>query len=92
MRYATYKTLERLYQNQEVSANTNLQCSTTRITNEISALRNTFKVDIVTQRKLLENKKWYGSYKLVKTEKNLKRVRAILEECSNLYEAKSCKN
>lgn len=78
MRGAVIITLKALYESKEVTANKSIECNTTRITNEISILRNDFNVDIITDRINTKNKKWYGSYRLVRTEENLKRVKEIL--------------
>ena len=90
MRYAVYKTLTALYDGKEVTATKSLECNTTRITNEISTLRNIYGVEIITDRISLENAKWYGSYRLVRTDKNLRKVREILGENSNSNETIIC--
>ena len=92
MRSAVIVTLQALYDGKEVTANKSLECSTTRITNEISTLRTDLGIDIITDRVATNNHKWYGSYRLVRTSENLKKVRAILEIYSNLDEVKICKN
>ena len=89
MRGAIITTLKALYEAKEVTANKSLECGTTRITNEISTLRNDFKIDIITDRINTKNKKWYGSYRLVRTDENLKKVRSILEIYSKTNETKS---
>ena len=78
MRGAVITTLKALYEEKEVTANKSIECNTTQITNEISTLRNDFNVDIITDRINTKNQKWYGSYRLVRTEENLKRVKGIL--------------
>lgn len=92
MRDAIITTLKALYEGREVTANKSLECNTTRITNEISSLRNIFRIDIVTDRVNIEKNKWYGSYRLARTSKNLKKVRAILGICSTQDEAKVSQN
>lgn len=86
MRGAVITTLKALYEGKEITANKSLECDTTRITNEISTLRNDLGIDIITDRINLENKKWYGSYRLVRTDENLKKVRDILKIYSNSNE------
>lgn len=87
MRGAVITTLKALYEGKEITANKSLECNTTRITNEISTIRNDLGIDIITDRINLENKKWYGSYRLVRTDNNLNKVRDILQICSKLNEA-----
>lgn len=87
MRGAVITTLKALYEGKEITANKSLECNTTRITNEISTLRNDLGIDIITDRINLENKKWYGSYRLVRRDNNLKKVRDILQICSKSNEA-----
>lgn len=84
MRTAIITTLKALYDIKEVTANKSLECDTTRITNEISTLRNDFEIDIITDRITTKNKKWYGSYRLVRTDENIPKVKKIL----NLYSSK----
>lgn len=91
MRDAIITTLKALYDGKEVTANKSLECNTTRITNEITALRNDLEIDIITDRINIKNKKWYGSYRLVRTDENLKKVRDILAIYSKINEAKSSK-
>jgi len=79
MRRAIITTLQALYESKEVTANKSQECESTRISNEISTLRNTLSVDIITDRVETDNHKWYGSYRLIRTEENLKKVRAILK-------------
>ena len=78
MRGAVTATLQALYKSREVTANKGKECSTTRITNEISTLRNVLGIDIITDRVETENRKWYGSYRLIRTKENLEKVRVIL--------------
>ena len=78
MRGAIITTLKALYEGKEVTANKSLECNTTRITNEITTLRNDLGIDIITDRINLENRKWYGSYRLVRTDENMQKVRDIL--------------
>lgn len=92
MRSAIVVTLKTLYEGREVSASKSLECNTTRVTNEISTLRNSFKIDIITDRINTENQKWYGSYRLVGSDENLKKVRAMLKTYSNQDEVKTRKN
>ena len=87
MRGAVITTLKALYEGKEITANKSLECNTTRITSEISTLRNDLGIDIITDRINLENKKWYGSYRLVRRDNNLKKVRDILQICSKSNEA-----
>lgn len=79
MRTAVILTLKALYEGKEVTANKSLEFDTTRITNEISTLRNDLGVDIITDRIKTKNKKWYGSYRLIRSNGNLKRVQEILD-------------
>lgn len=79
MRGAVIATLQALYDGKSVTANKSLECGTTRITNEISTLRNGLNIDIITDRVETENHKWYGSYRLIRTSENLEKVRVILE-------------
>ena len=83
MRTAIITTLKALYDKKEVTANKSLECDTTRITNEISTLRNYFEIDIITDRITTKNKKWYGSYRLVRTDENIQKVKKILNLCSS---------
>ena len=92
MRNAVIRTLKALYSEKEVTAINSIEYNSTRTTNEISILRNFLGVLIVTDRVSLENKKWYGSYRLIRTNENLKKVRNILKKYSNQDEAKKCKN
>ncbi len=78
MRGAVTSTLQALYDGKEVTASKSLECSTTRITNEISTLRNGLGIDIITDRIETKNRKWYGRYRLIRTEENLEKVRVIL--------------
>lgn len=87
MRGAVIATLKALYERKEVTANKGKECSTTRITNEISTLRNILEIDIITDRVETENRKWYGSYRLIRTEENLEKVRVILGLHSNQDES-----
>ena len=88
MRGAIITTLKALYEGKEVTANKSLECNTTRITNEITTLRNDLGIDVITDRINLENKKWYGSYRLVRTDENLTKVREILAIYSKEDKAK----
>jgi len=82
MRDAVYNTLKALYETKEVAVNKQLEYATTRISNIIGILRNDFNIDIITDRINTKNKKWYGSYRLVRTDKNLKIVREMLDKYS----------
>lgn len=88
MRAAVIVTLQALYKAREVTANKSLEYNTTRITNEISTLRNEFGIAIITDRVTTDNGKWYGSYRLTRTKKNLQKVRDILSKYSKENEAK----
>jgi len=79
MRTAVITTLKALLDGNEVTANKSIACDTTRITNEISTLRNDLGIDIITDRIPTINKKWYGSYRLVRTNENLKKVKSLLD-------------
>jgi len=92
MRGAVIVTLQALYEGKEVTAEKSLECLTTRITNEISTLRNDFNVDIITDRVPTKKKKWYGSYRLVRSEENLQKVREILAIYSTNNEADKGEN
>ena len=87
MRGAVITTLQALNDGKEVTAEKSLLCNTTRITNEISILRNDLDIDIITDRVPTKNKKWFGSYRLVKSEENLTKVREILAIYSTSNEA-----
>ena len=78
MRGAVIATLQALYDSKEVTARKSLEYDTTRISNEITTLRNGLGIDIITDRVETESRKWYGSYRLIRTEENLERVRVIL--------------
>ena len=79
MRGAVIATLKALYEGKKVTALNSGQHKTTRITNEISTLRNELGIDIITDRINTDNGKWYGSYRLIRTPENLERVKRILE-------------
>ena len=91
MRNSIITILKALYEAKEVTTNKNIVHNTTLVTNDISFLRNVLNVDIITDRIGIEHLKWYGSYRLVKTNQNLKQVRAILGIYSKHYEIKVCK-
>ena len=78
MRRAIITTLQSLYDGKEVTASKSIECDTTRISNEISTLRNGLDIDIITDRIDTENGKWYGSYRLIRTKENLEKVRVLL--------------
>ncbi len=78
MRGAEKTTLQALYDGKLMTANNSIEYGTTRITNEISRLRNTFDIAIEMKRNNTTNNKWYGSYHLIRNEKNLEKVRDIL--------------
>jgi len=82
MRGATIATLKALNESKEVTAGNSLKFGTTRITNEITKLRNELGIDIITDRVETKNSKWYGSYRLNRTTENLEKVRVILEHYS----------
>ena len=92
MRGAVTATLKALYERKEVTANKGKECSTTRITNEISTLRNVLGIDIITDRVETENRKWYGSYRLIRTKENLEKVRVILGLHSKQDEVQKSQN
>lgn len=92
MRSAVITTLQALYDGKEVTAGKSLQCNTTRITNEISTLRNDFGVDIITDKVITEGRSWFGSYRLIRSEANLKKVREILAIYSTSNEANKGKD
>lgn len=92
MRPAVLKTLKGLYEGKKVTALTCGQFDSTRITNEITVLRNSLGIDIITDRVQKDHKKWYGSYRLVRTEDNLKIVKALLEAYSNEKKATQGEN
>lgn len=83
MRPAVIETLKGLYEGKKVTALNCGQFDSTRITNEITVLRNSLGIDIITDRVPTDSKKWYGSYRLVRTQDNLKRVKALLEAYSD---------
>lgn len=83
MRMAVINTLDALFTGKEVTASKCLEFNTTRITNEISILRNDLKIDIITDRVNAKDTKWYGSYRLIRSKDNLERVKKILETYSN---------
>lgn len=87
MRTAVISTLKALYAGKEVTAYKGSKYKTTRISNEISILRNDLGIDIITDRVKTSSNKWYGSYRLIRSEDNLKRVQKILsaykKDCSN---------
>jgi len=91
MRSAVIITLQALYECKEVTAKNSIECDTTRVSNEILTLRNTLGVEIATDRITTINRKWYGSYRLIRTDENLKKVREILEKYSNSNETSMCK-
>lgn len=51
---------------------------TTRITNEISYIRNTLNIEVITDIVRKPNARPYGKYRLKRSEKNLKKVKKIL--------------
>ena len=92
MRGAVIATLQALYDGKEVTADKSLECGTTRITNEISTLRNALGIDIITDRVETETKKWYGSYRLIRNDENLKKVSVVLGLHSETDEAQESRN
>ncbi len=83
MNKAVIATLQALLAGKEVTALNSGKYYSTRITNEISTLRNKLGVDIITERIVTKNNRWYGSYRLVKTTDNLKKAKKILSSHSN---------
>jgi hypothetical protein len=92
MRGAVITTLKALYEGKKVTATQSIKCDTTRITNEISTLRNVLGIDIITDRINTKDRKWFGSYRLIRTKENLKRVRALLEQHSKKDEVQKSQN
>lgn len=84
MRTAVIITLKSLFDRKEVTANKSIECNSTRITNEISTLRNDLGIDIIMDRIPIKNKKWYGSYRLVNSKENIERVETLLELYSHI--------
>jgi len=82
MREAVYSTLKALYESKEVTVKKQLEYGTTRISNEKSILKNRFNIDIAMDRIKIKNRKWYGSYRLIRTDKNLKIVKEMLDKYS----------
>ncbi len=78
MKSAIKITLKALYEGKVITANNTPY--TTRITNIISVLRNQYGIGIVTDRVNLKNGKWYGSYRLVSSKENLKKVRLLINQ------------
>jgi hypothetical protein len=78
MKSAIKITLQALYEGKEITANNTPY--TTRITNIISVLRNQYGIEIITDRVKLNNGKWYGSYRLDGSDKNLKKVRLLTKQ------------
>ncbi len=90
MSKAVLATLQALVAAKEVTAMNSGKYHTTRITNIISILRNKFGVAIITV-KVMTEYSFYGSYKLKKTRKNLKKVREVLKTLTKSNEAKKGK-
>ena len=80
MRGAVLTTLQALYEGKEVTANSGLECNTTRVSNEIGFLRNTLNIKIATDRVNTDSGKWYGRYRLIRTPDNIARVKEVLEQ------------
>ena len=78
MKSAIKITLQSLYEGKEVTANNTPY--TTRITNIISVLRKQYGIEIITDRVNLTNGKWYGSYRLDRSDKNLKKVSLLTNQ------------
>ena len=80
MRTAVIITLQALYNaNDEISSfRSEERFRTTRITNEISYIRNTLNIEVITDIVRKPNARPYGKYRLKRSEKNLKRVKKIL--------------
>jgi len=77
MRKSVQATLKALYEGKKVIANNSQKYSNTRAANQICILRNTLKIEIATDR-IIENDSWHGSYRLIRTEENLRKVRGLL--------------
>ena len=92
MRKAVISTLKGLYEGKRVTALNSAEFLSTRITNEILILRQKFGISIIMDRNTTENGKWYGSYRLERTPKNLKKVREYLERYSPDYESNKSKH
>ncbi len=92
MRGAIIVTLKALYEKKEVTATKAIECNTTRVSNEIGTLRRDLGIDIITDRINTKNNRWYGSYRLVRTKENLKKVRALLEKHSKQDEVQKSQN
>lgn len=92
MRGAVITTLKALYEGKEVTASKSKACGTTRITNEISTLRNKLEIDIITNKIHTVGRKWYGSYHLVRNKENLERVREVLGLHTQIDEIKESRN
>ena len=56
---------------------------TTRLSNTILWLRNQ-KIDIITKRINLENRKWYGVYVLVNSKANREKAKRLLHYYENI--------
>lgn len=94
MRQAAILTLKGLYNSEVVTVAKQSNYKTTRLTNEISTLRNDFGIDIITDmiRSKYQYHKPYGSYRLNRSKENLEKVRKILAKYSNPKNLKSAKN
>ncbi|HIP19755.1 MAG TPA: hypothetical protein EYG70_01370 [Sulfurimonas sp.] len=78
MKSAIKITLQALYEGKEITANNTPY--TTRISNIISVLRNQYDIGIITDRVNLKSGKWYGSYRLDGSDKNLDKVRLLTKQ------------
>ncbi len=80
MRQAVIIVLDALMnKNKEVSTlRSEERFKTTRITNEISYIRNKLGIDIITEMVRKPNARPYGKYHIKRSKENLKRVKKIL--------------
>ena len=92
MRPAALNVLKALYQGIPISASKGFDFGTTRITNEISTIRNKYDIGVITERVDTSNGKWFGVYRLERTSKNLERVRKIIEQHSQKDEVQESRN
>ena len=79
MREATLLTLKALYDGKEVTAKSAIELKTTRVTNEILAIRDQLNIKVNTVRVDLDNGKWYGRYELDRSQENLDKARLTLD-------------
>jgi len=71
--------LKALLRDDDITALNGGRYLTTRITNTINGLRDA-GVQIKTEIIRTDSKKWYGRYKLVQTEQNIRKATEILEQ------------